>query len=502
MTAELTDLTTLEMTRELARTLRVDSLRATAAANAGHPTSAASAAELMAVLGARHFRLDVGDPAHPGNDRFILSKGHASALQYAWLKAFGAIDDEELLTYGAAGQPAGGSPASAPALGRGGDRLARPGHRLRGGHGPLPQAARAEPGAGVRAVRRQRDGRGLGLGGVRARCVLRPRQPGRHRGRELPSGSAAAPWWVTTRPFWPAGPRPSAGRRSRSTGTTCRTSTRAFRLAGVTGRPTAIIARTVKGKDLAGVEGREGWHGRPHPDPAAALAALGRAHRDAGSRRCLPRRSSHRAPPRDARSAGPATRSTSRSRPGWPTARRSSRSATPATTSSCWTPRPTTRRTPSCSPPPIRTATSRCSSPSNRWSRPPSAWAPGVGPSSHRPSRRSPRGPSSSSGWRRSAVLPLRICGSHAGLSVGESGASGMGLEDIACFRAIPGSHVLQPADATAAAALTALSADLPGFTLPAHDARAGARPLSGGHGVRRRRQPRAACLTRTTRSP
>ena len=105
MTAATADTETLSLARELGRTLRIDSLRATASANAGHPTSAASAAELLAVLGTAHFRLDVTDPSNPANDRFILSKGHASALQYAWLKAHGVIDDAELLTYGQVGSP-------------------------------------------------------------------------------------------------------------------------------------------------------------------------------------------------------------------------------------------------------------------------------------------------------------------------------------------------------------------------------------------------------------
>src|SRR5689334_25432621 len=86
----------------LARQLRIDSVRATNAAGAGHPTSAASAADLIAVLAGAHFRADLADPANPGNDRFVLSKGHASVLLYSWLKIMGAINDEELLEIGRA----------------------------------------------------------------------------------------------------------------------------------------------------------------------------------------------------------------------------------------------------------------------------------------------------------------------------------------------------------------------------------------------------------------
>jgi transketolase len=99
-----------EDARALARQLRIDVVRATSQANAGHPTSAASSAELIGVLGSGHFRYDIDDPGQPGNDRFVLSKGHASALLYAWLKSMGAIDDTELLSYGQPGSRLEGHP--------------------------------------------------------------------------------------------------------------------------------------------------------------------------------------------------------------------------------------------------------------------------------------------------------------------------------------------------------------------------------------------------------
>jgi transketolase len=83
---------------ELARQLRVDAVRATAAAASGHPTSALSAADLMAVLLDGHLRYDFADPANPGNDHLIFSKGHAAPLLYAMHKAAGVLSDDELLT--------------------------------------------------------------------------------------------------------------------------------------------------------------------------------------------------------------------------------------------------------------------------------------------------------------------------------------------------------------------------------------------------------------------
>ena len=84
---------------ELAQQLRVDSIRASAEAGSGHPTSSMSAADLMAVLLDGHLRLDFDRPHDPRNDHLVFSKGHASPLLYACFKAAGAVDDAELLTF-------------------------------------------------------------------------------------------------------------------------------------------------------------------------------------------------------------------------------------------------------------------------------------------------------------------------------------------------------------------------------------------------------------------
>jgi transketolase len=84
--------------KELAAQLRVDSIRCTTAAGSGHPTSALSAADLMAVLLAKYLRFDWSNPRAPNNDRLIFSKGHACPLLYAMHKAAGAISDAELLS--------------------------------------------------------------------------------------------------------------------------------------------------------------------------------------------------------------------------------------------------------------------------------------------------------------------------------------------------------------------------------------------------------------------
>src|ERR671937_858239 len=101
---------------ELAAQLAVDSIRASTAAGSGHPTSSMSAAHLLAVMYADHVRMDVDRPKDPANDRFVLSKGHASPLMFSVLKAIGAIDDGELMTFRRFGSPVQGHPAPVPEM--------------------------------------------------------------------------------------------------------------------------------------------------------------------------------------------------------------------------------------------------------------------------------------------------------------------------------------------------------------------------------------------------
>ncbi|MBY0359286.1 MAG: transketolase [Candidatus Obscuribacterales bacterium] len=84
--------------QKLAQQLRIDSIRCTTEAGSGHPTSSMSAADLMAVLMEKYLRYDFDSPHNPNNDRLIFSKGHAAPLLYSFYKAAGAITDEELMS--------------------------------------------------------------------------------------------------------------------------------------------------------------------------------------------------------------------------------------------------------------------------------------------------------------------------------------------------------------------------------------------------------------------
>jgi transketolase len=100
----------LETLHDVAQQIRIDGIRASSKAGSGHPTSSMSAADLITVLAARHLRYDFGHPGLPTNDHLIFSKGHASPLLYALYKAVGAITDAELMTYRTLGSRLEGHP--------------------------------------------------------------------------------------------------------------------------------------------------------------------------------------------------------------------------------------------------------------------------------------------------------------------------------------------------------------------------------------------------------
>ncbi len=88
---------TLAGLQDKATLMRIHSIRATTEAGSGHPTSCASAAEIMSALFFSVMRYDPKDPANPDNDVFVLSKGHAAPVLYAaWAEA-GFIPESELL---------------------------------------------------------------------------------------------------------------------------------------------------------------------------------------------------------------------------------------------------------------------------------------------------------------------------------------------------------------------------------------------------------------------
>ncbi|AOR31152.1 transketolase [Streptomyces fodineus] len=261
---------------ELGQQLRVDSVRASAAAGSGHPTSSMSAADLMAVLLARHLRYDFERPEHPANDRFVLSKGHASPLLYAVYKAAGAIEDGELLTFRKLGSRLEGHPTprrlpwvetATGSLGQGlpvgvgialtGKRLDRVGYRVWVLCGDSELAEGSVWEAAEHAGHEHLDN----LIAIVDVNRLGQRGPTRH-GHHLDAYARRfqAFGWHTIEIDGH-----DVDKIDRAYGEALST----------TGQPVVILARTLKGKGVAAVEDLEGHHGKPLPDAEAAVAELG-----------------------------------------------------------------------------------------------------------------------------------------------------------------------------------------------------------------------------------
>jgi transketolase len=85
---------------KITKLIRYYSVTASTTAGSGHPTSSLSATDLMATLMfGGFFRYDLDNPKHPNNDRLIFSKGHASPLFYSLYAVAGALPLEDIKTY-------------------------------------------------------------------------------------------------------------------------------------------------------------------------------------------------------------------------------------------------------------------------------------------------------------------------------------------------------------------------------------------------------------------
>ncbi|HEY6360941.1 MAG TPA: transketolase [Vicinamibacterales bacterium] len=82
----------------IATRLRIDSVLSTTAAGSGHPSTCCSAAEIMAALFFSEMRYDPRDPGNPDSDRFVLSKGHAAPVLYATWAEAGICTREDVMS--------------------------------------------------------------------------------------------------------------------------------------------------------------------------------------------------------------------------------------------------------------------------------------------------------------------------------------------------------------------------------------------------------------------
>jgi len=102
----------IDALREKARILRIEILKMLTMAGSGHTGGSLSAADIVAALYFYKMRHNPVDPKWNGRDRFILSKGHAAPVLYAALALSGYFDKALLKTLRRLGSPLQGHPCS------------------------------------------------------------------------------------------------------------------------------------------------------------------------------------------------------------------------------------------------------------------------------------------------------------------------------------------------------------------------------------------------------
>ena len=456
-------MTTAERWRELGQQLRVDSIRPSAIAGSGHPTSGMSAADLMAVLVDGHLRYDWANPKAATNDRLVFSKGHASTLLYAILRAAGVISEDDFAGYRQFGSQLEGHPT--PVL-------------------PWVDVATGSLGQGLP----------IGVGMAIA---------GRHLDRlpyrvwvlcgdsELAEGSM---WEAFEHASHYALDNLTAvvdvnrlGQRGetmvgRDTGVLAERA-RAFGWHAIeidghdveeidtaysdaealTGRPTAIFASTLKGKGVSAVEDENGWHGKPLDDPDAAIAELGGV-RDLRLEPRLPEAGEpHKFEtgplelPRYELGEEVATRKAYGDALAAVGAARGDVVALDGEVSNSTFAEVFAKAHPERYFEMYIAEQQMVAAAVGLQAR---GWRPFASSFAAFLSR-------AYDFVRMAAISRATIClsGSHAGVSIGEDGPSQMALEDIASLRAVHGSTVLHPCDANQTARLVAAMADLEGIS-------------------------------------
>ncbi|MDA8357804.1 MAG: transketolase [Actinomycetota bacterium] len=451
----------------LATQLRIDAIRCSTAAGSGHPTSSLSAADLMAVLLAKHLRYDWSAPQLPTNDHLVFSKGHASPLLYAMFRAAGAISEEELLTtYRRVGSRLQGHPT--PAL-------------------PWVDVATGSLGQGLPAAV------GIAIAGqfleklpyhVWVLCgdsemaegsMWEALDKGSHYG--LSNLTAI----VDVNRLGQRGPTELGwdldAYRRRVEAFGCRAilvdghDVEAIDAAFSDSRADAdhlcvVLARTVKGRGVKELEDAEGWHGRALPADLAerAISAL-------GGPSAINVTSPPPPPPPPVRAPEPpATINLPRYELGSPVATRrafgdalKALAARPEVVVLDGEVANSTYTDEFAALCPERFFEMFISEQQMIGA------AVGLAARGYRPfaSTFAAFVSRAADFIRMAAISRVRMCinGSHAGVEIGADGPSQMGLEDLALMQAIHGSTVLYPSDATSAAALTMAMADLCGIS-------------------------------------
>jgi transketolase len=449
--------------RELGQQLRVDSVRCSTAAKSGHPTSAMSAADLMAVLVDAYLRFDFDAPKNPANDRLIFSKGHASTLLYAIYRAADAISDEELLTYRKLGSRLEGHPTpvlpwvdvATGSLGQGlpvgvgvalaGKYLDRLPYRTWVLLGDSEMAEGSQWEAFEHAAHYELDN---------LTAILDVNRLGQR-------GETMLGWNLDA---YAARAHAFGWHAIEIDGHDVEAIDRAYAEAtATTGKPTVVIAHTIKGKGVKAVEDKNGFHGKALDDPAEAITELGGERHLQISVAKPERAQPHRFPdgplelPRYAVGDKVATRKAYGEALAALGSARGDVIALDGEVSNSTFAEVFAKAHPDRYFEMYIAEQQLVAAAVGLQTR---GWKPFASTFAAFLTR-------AYDFVRMAAVsrATFAISGSHAGVSIGEDGPSQMGLEDIAAFRAVHGSTVLHPCDGNQTAKLVAKMADLEGIS-------------------------------------
>lgn len=260
--------------KAIAGRLRRHIINMVAAANSGHPGGSLSAVEIMTALYFKLMNVDVAQPRWPERDIFVLSKGHATPVYYAALAERGFFSPEELTSFRAVNSRLQGHP----------DREKTPGVDMT--TGSLGQGLSAANGMALGA---KLDGQHqrwiyvlLGDGELQEGQVWEAAMTAAHYALDnviafvdwnglqidgevsrvmnvacIKDKFAAFNWHVQEINGHDFGEIFAAVERAKE----------------AKGRPSVIIARTIKGKGVSFMENQAGWHGKA-PGQEQALQAL------------------------------------------------------------------------------------------------------------------------------------------------------------------------------------------------------------------------------------
>ncbi|MBI5595878.1 MAG: transketolase [Elusimicrobia bacterium] len=255
--------------KALTRELRVDIIRMLETAGSGHPGGSLSVIDMLAVLYFKALSHRPSEPAWPDRDRVVLSKGHACPALYAVMAKAGYFPKSELATLRKLGSPLQGHP----------DRLRLPGIEV--STGSLGQGLSIALGMALAA---KLDGKPY-----RSWCFM---GDGEVQEGQVWEALMAAPKFKLdnlvavvdynggqidgqVKEVMDLEPLADKVRAFNwhtlvIDGHDLSAIEAAYAEAAKTkGRPTAIIARTVKGKGVSFMEGDIGWHGKgPSKDEA------------------------------------------------------------------------------------------------------------------------------------------------------------------------------------------------------------------------------------------